>query len=158
MDGTLDIPLIMLTDRSIGDMICAMTALQILAADYEQVVISGNIPQLYSAMAPPNANFHTGWLPYRSKATVFNVSVGGAMNPRYGHPIKQVLDHIGIEAPCAIPQPFWRERTAAVTRNPRMVNGVLPLGEDYYDVRPIVYPEYDFLIHLNTDDDERCWP
>lgn len=146
-------PVAFLTDRSIGDMVLAMGALQIVAQKFEQMIVTTNIPQLLVPMAPPNANYHLGWLPYHAQAEIFNISVGSSMNPRYGHPIKQILDHLGVEAPCAIPQPQWRERTTLVT-----INRDRKPGEDYYNVTPIVYPEYDFLIHLNTDDSDRLWP
>jgi ADP-heptose:LPS heptosyltransferase len=141
------LPLALLTDRSIGDMVCSMAALQILAARYEQIVVTTNIPQLLGPMSPPNANHHLGWMPYHSQCEVFNVSVGSSMNPRYGHPIKQILDHLGIESPAQIPQPTWNEKTM----NARFVNGA-------WDVSPIAYPKYDFLIHANSDDDARRWP
>lgn len=146
-------PVAFLTDRSIGDMVLAMGALQIVAQKFEQMIVTTNIPQLLVPMAPPNANYHLGWLPYHAQAEIFNISVGSSMNPRYGHPIKQILDHLGVEAPCAIPQPQWRERTTLVT-----INRDRKPADDFYNVTPIVYPEYDFLIHLNTDDADRLWP
>ena len=151
-------PIVFLTDRSIGDMVMSMAAFQILADKFEKVIVTTNIPQLLSAMCPPNAEMHLGWLPYHSHAEVFNISVGSSMNPRYGHPIKQILDHIGLESPAQIPQPRWIEKTTAVSRNPNFRDGKVPAGEDYYIVNPIVYPEYDFLLHVNTDDDDRRWP
>lgn len=153
------LPVVMMTDRSIGDMVQAFCALQVVAQAYPQgMVLVPNIPQLVQPMAPKNTNLNTGWLPWHSKCELFNISVGSSMNPRYGNPAKQILDHLGIESPAAIPQPEWRERTTIVKRNPNFVNGVKPDGEDFYVVEAITYPEYDFLIHLNTDDEERRWP
>lgn len=152
------LPVVMMTDRSIGDMVQAFAALQVVAPRYPQgMVLVCNIPQLVQPMAPKNVNLNTGWLPWHSTAELFNISVGSSMNPRYGNPAKQILDHLGIESPAAIPQPEWRERTTTVSRNPNFVNGVKPDDEDYYVVKPIVYPEYDFLLHMNTDDDDRRW-
>lgn len=147
-------PLAMLTDRSIGDMVLAFGALQILAMKYEQMVMTTNIPQLIHPLAPPNANHHLGWLPWHSKCELFNISVGSSMNPRYGHPIKQILDHLGIESDVAIPQPRWAERTITVRNNPAWT----PEGKEPLHLsEPIKYPAYDFLIHLNSDDEERTW-
>lgn len=158
-DRQCPLPVVIMTDRSIGDMVQAFAALQVVAPQYPQgMVLICNIPQLVQPMAPKNVNLNTGWLPWHSQAELFNISVGSSMNPRYGNPAKQILDHLGVEAPAAIPQPSWAERTTTVSRNPNFVNGQKPEGEDYYVVRPIVYPEYDFLIHLNTDDDDRRWP
>ena len=143
-------PLALLTDTSIGDTVCALAALQIVAKQYERIAVVQTIPDLGTCMMPTNAaTYFIKALPNRAKLEVMNMGVGAAMLPRYGHPIRQILDHLGVESPSAIPQPYWHEKETNVRWD---------VEEQRYIVEPITYPQYDFLLHMNTDDGDRLWP